>query len=277
MKICIVSPHIDDAILSCGILMQRCKALGDEVLSLNIFTAGTNAENRQKEERLAAEKIGAQPFFLDELDAPDRNPLYQSTIKLFFGPFEDIPEHYIAKIEKIVSDFFSTHKIDIAYFPLAAGTHIDHRIAYTVGRRIRNTPVKFYEDRPYVLWQGILQGRMNEIGSDAVLPEVTGSMMQDTLNSHHFLTDPEGIFRDGGLQLYFSALKRKSAGALKSKSETLVATAGEVRKLYDCLASYESQMKYLYPDYDAFIKESFAYEQGNSGKTIYAERFWAFF
>jgi hypothetical protein len=276
MKICIVSPHLDDAILSCGILMQRRKALGDEILSLNIFTAGANAENRQKEDRLAAEKIGAQPFFLDELDAPDRNPLYKSTVKIFFGPLSDIPESYIEKVEKSVSLFFSAHKIDLAYFPLAAGTHIDHRITYAIGSRIKNTPVKFYEDRPYILWQGILQGRMNEIGSDAALPEITERMMQDSLHSHHFLTDPEGIYRDGELSHYFPSLKQKSTKALKSKSETLVATADEVSKLYDCLVLYESQMKYLYPSYDAFVKDNLAYEQANAGKAVYAERFWTF-
>jgi len=278
MKICIVSPHLDDAILSCGILMQRRKAAGDEVLSLNIFTAGTNAENRRKEEEFAEKEIGAQAFFLDELDAPDRNPLYKSDIKLFFGPLEDIPEQYIAKVEKIVSGFFSEHKIDIAYFPLAAGTHIDHRIAHTIGRRIKNTAVKFYEDRPYILWPGVLQGRMNQIGSDAVVPQVTEQMMRETLHSYHYLKHfvPEGAYQQECLPLYFSALKQQSTKTLKSKSETLVATEGEVKKLYDCLALYESQMNLIYPDYDTFIKDSFSYELANSGKNIYAERFWTF-
>ena len=278
MKICIVSPHLDDAILSCGILMQRNKALGNEVVSLNIFTAGTDAESRRKEEQLAEQEIGAQPFFLDELDAPDRNALYKSDVKLFFGPLEDIPEQYLSKIEHIISDFLSAHKIDVAYFPLAAGTHIDHRIAYTVGRRIKNIPVKFYEDRPYILWPGILQGRMNQIGSDAALPPVTEQMMRETLHSFHYLKHfvPEGAYQQECLPLYFSALKPPSAKTLKSASETLVATETELRKLYECLALYESQMKYIYPDRETFLKDSLRYERTNSGKDIYAERFWSF-
>jgi LmbE family N-acetylglucosaminyl deacetylase len=276
MKICIVSPHLDDAILSCGILMQRRKAAGDDILSLNIFNAGTNAENRRKEDLNAEKKIGAQTFFLDELDAPDRNPLYKSDIKLFFGPLEDVPETGIAKIEKRVSEFFSAHKIDLAYFPLAAGTHIDHRIAHTVGRRIKNIPVKFYEDRPYILWPGVLQGRMNQIGSDAVLPPVTEQMMRETLHSYHYLKHfvPEGAYQKECLPLYFAALKQQSAKTLKSKAETLVATEAEVNNLYDSLALYESQMPLIYPDRDTFIKDSLSYERTNSGKGIYAERFW---
>jgi LmbE family N-acetylglucosaminyl deacetylase len=278
MKICIVSPHLDDAILSCGILMQRRKAAGDEVISLNIFTAGTNAENRHREDRLAEKEIGAQTFFLDELDAPDRNPLYKSDIKLFFGVLEDIPETYIANVEKRVRDFFSTHKIDIAYFPLAAGTHIDHRIAHTVGMRIKNIPVKFYEDRPYILWPGVLQGRMNQLGSDAVLPPVTEQMMRETLHSYYYLKHfvPEGAYQEECLPLYFSALRQPSSKTLKSASETFVATADEVAGLYDSLARYESQMPFIYPDRDTFIKDNLSYERANSGKDVYAERFWTF-
>jgi LmbE family N-acetylglucosaminyl deacetylase len=278
MNICIVSPHLDDAILSCGILMQRHKAAGDEVLSLNIFTAGANAENRHLEELRAEEEIGAQAFFLDELDAPDRSPLYKSDIKLFFGAFEDVSEQYIAKVEKRVCDFFAAHKIDIAYFPLAAGTHIDHRIAHAIGRHVKDIPVKFYEDRPYILWPGVLQGRMNQLGSDAVLPHITEQMMLDALHSYHYLKYfvPEGKYQRECLPLYFAMLNQKSVCSLKLKSETLFATEAEIKKLYDSLCRYESQMKYIYPDYATFMKDSLNYERVNSGQNIYAERFWTF-
>lgn len=278
MKICIVSPHLDDAILSCGILMQRHKAAGDEVLSLNIFTAGTNAENRRIEEKNAAKEIGAQTFFLDELDAPDRSPLYKSDIKLFFGAFDDIPEAYIVKVEKRVRGFFAEHKIEQACFPLAAGTHIDHRIAHEIGRRIKDIPVKFYEDRPYILWPGILQGRMNQLGSDAVLPRITEQMMRDSLQAYHYLKHfvPEGNYQQECLPLYFAMIRQQSSATLKSQSETLIASDAEIKKLYGSLARYESQMKYIYPDYATFIHDSQNYERANSGRDIYAERFWTF-
>lgn len=277
MKICIVSPHLDDAILSCGILMQRLRAAGHEVLALNIFTAGANAETRRKEELNAEAKIGATPFFLDELDAPDRNPLYKSEVKLFFGDFKDVPEEFIAKVTKRVSDFFTAHKIDEAYFPLAAGTHIDHRITHAVGRRIKDIPVKFYEDRPYIIWPGVLLGRMNGIGSDAVLPQVTEQEMIDMLPSYYYLKYfvPEGIFRKECLPLYFAALKRPSAPKLKSTSESLdPGTPVELRTLYDSLALYTSQMNHIYSDYDNFIHDNLAYEWFNSGKKAYVERYW---
>jgi len=279
MKICIVSPHLDDAILSCGILMQRRRTAGDEVIALNIFTAGTNAEIRRKEEQNAEAKLGATPYFLDELDAPDRNPLYKSEVKLFHGDFKDVPEEFIAKVTKRVSDFFTAHKIDEAYFPLAAGTHIDHRIAHAVGRRIKDIPVRFYEDRPYIIWPGVLLGRMNGIGSDAILPQVTEQMMIDLLPSYYYLKYfvPEGIFRKESLPLYFAALKRPDAPTLKSSSETLApATPEELRTLYDSLALYTSQMKSIYSGYENFIHDNMSYEKFNSGREVYAERYWTF-
>lgn len=278
MKICIVSPHLDDALLSCGIRMQREIAQSNDILVLNIFTAGTNAANRRVEEENAIGKAGAQPFFLDELDAPDRDPQYWSNTKLFFGALEDIPEAYISKVEARLNDFFAEHKIDVAYFPLGAGNHIDHRIAFKIGMRTKHIPVKFYEDRPYILWPGVLHGRMNQIGSDAVLSPVTEHMMRDSLGDYHYLKHfvPEGEYQENCLPLYFQALNQKSSNVLKSDSETLVATEDELRHLYDCLSLYESQMKLIYKDYESFVKDSLRSEQVHSGREIYAERSWTF-
>lgn len=277
MKICIVSPHLDDALLSCGILMQRQVAESNDVFVLNIFTAGTNAANRRMEEQNAIGKAGAQPFFLDELDAPDRNPVYWANEKLFFGALEDVPASYIAKVEGRLRDFFVEHKIDIAYFPLGAGNHIDHRITFAAGQRIKDTVVRFYEDRPYILWPGVLQGRMNRIGSNAVLPTITEDMMRASLGGYHYLKHfvPEGAYQEECLPLYFQELNQQSSKALHAASETLVATEAELRHLYDCLAMYESQMGFIYPDYETFIKDSMAYEKANSGQDIYAERSWS--
>lgn len=276
MKICIVSPHLDDALLSCGILMQRENARGNDVLVLNIFTAGTNAANRRVEEQNAIGKAGAAPFFLDELDAPDRNAIYWSNSKLFFGALEDVPEDYIAKVERRLDAFFAEHQIDVAYFPLAAGNHIDHRIAFTVGLRSKSVAVRFYEDRPYILWPGVLHGRMHQIGSDATLPPVTEEMMLASLGDYHYLKHfvPEGEYQDECLPLYFAALNHKSSNALAAASETLVATEDELKRLYECLSLYDSQMKFIYPDYDTFIEDSLRYERANSGREIYAERSW---
>ncbi|TAL31176.1 MAG: PIG-L family deacetylase [Alphaproteobacteria bacterium] len=276
MRICIVSPHLDDAILSCGILMQRRIASGDAVLSLNIFSSGTNSQNRKKEDQCAQGEIGAGAFFLDELDAPDRDPQYNSLVKLFFGALDKSHDPYIDKVAGRIEEFLKHNKIDMAWFPLAAGTHIDHRIAYEAGRRIKSVPVRFYEDRPYILWPGVLQGRMNQIGSDAALPRVTEKMMRDTLHSYHYLKHfvPEGSYQKETLPLYFTAATQGSSKALRAKVESLTATEKELEKLYRSLAMYDSQMPLIYSGYDNFISDSYAHEKAMSGQTAYIERAW---
>jgi len=278
MKICIVSPHIDDAILSCGAQIQRRLAAGDEVFILDIFCDGTNGDNRQIEEAEAARRIGAKHFFLHELDAPDRDPRYIPQKELFLGDLKHVPESFIAHIQKRLEDFFAAHAVDLAYFPLGAGTHIDHRITHAAGRRIKTTPIRYYEDRPYIIWTGILQSRMNDLGSDADLPEVTKAQMTASVDNRYYLTHfmPKGQHRDESLPLYLAALDKQSNRSLKSTSETLVATEPELKILYYALAAYTSQMKLIYPDYDTFIKDSLAYEKEANGREIYAERSWAF-
>ncbi|MEZ0225760.1 MAG: PIG-L family deacetylase [Alphaproteobacteria bacterium] len=276
MRICIVSPHLDDAILSCGILIQRRIAAGDAVFSLNIFSAGTNSENRKKEDQRAQGEIGASAFFLDELDAPDRDPQYKSLVKLFFGMLDASHDAYIDKVAGRVEEFLEKNKIDMAWFPLAAGTHIDHRVAYEAGRRIKSVPVRFYEDRPYILWPGVLQGRMNQIGSDAALPQVTEKMMRDTVHSYHYLKFfvPEGSYQQETLPLYIAAATQKSAKTLRAKSEELTATDPELKKIYRSLAMYDSQMPLIYSSYDNFIADSLAHEKALSGRTAYIEKSW---
>lgn len=276
MRICIVSPHLDDAILSCGLRIQRHVALSDEVFILNIFTAGTNGDNRQEEERQAAAVLGARPFFLDELDAPDRNPLYKSDIELFFGDFADVAPEFVAHVRARLEDFFRRHRIDIAYFPLAAGGHIDHRIAFAAGRGITALPVRYYEDRPYILWPGVLQGRMNDLGIDAGLPAVTERTMRDLLGSFHYLRHfvPEGTYQEACLPLYFKALQAPAARPVSARAEVLTASEEELARLYDSLRCYESQMGFIYPDYETFVKDSMLYEHTLSGREDYLERSW---
>lgn len=275
MRICIVSPHLDDAILSCGILMQRHRILSDEILCLNIFTAGTLSESRTDEDRKAMRRIGAIPHYLDELDAPDRNRTYQNIQDLFFGRLDEA-DGYIDHVERRVRDFLGRSRIDVAYFPLAAGGHIDHRIAYEIGKRVKTTAVRFYEDRPYILWPGVLQGRMNSIGADAGLPDVTVRSMRESMDAYYYLRRfvPPGKPRDAMLPLYLAATKERLFKNIRTKSEELAATEEETRVLYECLTFYRSQMNDIYPDYDTLLADSSRYERVTSGRDGYIERSW---
>jgi len=276
MRLCIVSPHLDDAVLSCGIKMQRVKEAGGEVLVLNIFNAGTNAENRRVEEINAAQVLGATPFFLDELDAPDRDARYKSEIELFHGDFANVPEEVVARVALRIGDFLKENEIDAVYFPLAAGTHIDHRIAYAAGQMVQHPQTRYYEDRPYILWPGMLQARLNQISCQTDVPAITPAEMRAGIDDYHYLAHfvPPGDFRDVCLPRYFADLTAPEGYILQGTAEAEHATGAELEKLYDSLACYTSQMPLIYRDRAGFVQDSFSHELQRSGQEAYVERRW---
>lgn len=282
MRLCVVSPHIDDALLSCGIRLQRQKATGDATFIVNIFNKGTNGDNRRLEELGAAAVIGAEAHFLDELDAPDRDARYKSDINLFHGDLANVPADFIAHIASRLADFFALHKIDTAYFPLGAGTHIDHRITFEAARLLekRKHPVAihYYEDRPYILWPGVLQGRLYDLGTDARLPAITPEQMMATISDYHYLHHfvPPGDFRDQCLPRYFKALEKPQTPKLHGSETSLTATPQEIEILWQGLACYASQMPFIYPDRETFLRDSQRYEEARSNSSDYIERSWQF-
>jgi LmbE family N-acetylglucosaminyl deacetylase len=278
-RICIVSPHLDDALLSCGIMIQRRVAAGDKVFILNVFSEGTNAANRQKEDLAAAALLGAEPHFLNELDAPDRDAKYKPAENLFFAPLEPADRPFIDKVAARIDAFLQRFRIDLVFFPLAAGTHIDHRVAHAAGRILNSAAVLFYEDRPYILWPGVLHGRMNQIDADVILPPVTREQMLATLGDYHYLKFfvPEGRYQQHCLPLYFKMLEDTSAKTLKASSETVLADERELKNLFAALELYESQMLHIYRDYENFIADNFRYERFMSGRDAYEERYWSLF
>lgn len=277
--ICIVSPHLDDALLSCGILMQRARAAGDKVSVLNIFSAGDDAihgvtaQERQAEDRAAVEVLGGSAYFLDELDAPDRNPVYKSDIEIFFGAL-DPDDPAIETVARRMDAFFKLEKVDVAYVPLGAGTHIDHRITHEAAKRVQGTDIRYYEDRPYVLWTGNLQRRMKELCIDADLPAVDAQTLRRSIEGYqrlgHKLVAAE--YEERCIKPYLTACEKPLCAG---RSDTLQATVEEIETLYKALALYKSQMPYIYPTYDDFIAYNRIYESFNGGREdIYAERSW---
>lgn len=273
MKLCIVSPHLDDALLSCGVLIQRRRALGDEVLILNVFTAGARAAERRAEDVRATARLGADAEYLGELDAPDRDAAFQSVQALVFGALD--AGELVDRIERGVREVLAAHAIDVAYFPLAVGTHIDHRVAHAVGRRIDDRAARFYEDRPYVLWPGALQARMRELGVDAGLPEVSPEAMAAAVDDYAYLEYflPRAL-RAELLPMYLRGLAPTRPG-VAARCEALTATADELHTMYSALAGYTSQMPRIYPDEPTFMRDSLRHEEARTGERAYVERAWA--
>ncbi len=270
MRLCIVSPHLDDAVLSCGIAMQRAKAQGGEAVVINIFSAGTGSEVRHANDEAAVALLGGRCVFLDELDAPDRDARYKTEREIFYGDFDAVTPEYIAHVAARINHVIAKEKPDQLIFPLGVGTHIDHLVAFEASKQVSGN-IAYYEDRPYVLWPGMLQARMNMLACDAGLSAVTAQEMEASHGDYHFLHGAGKFPRD----MPPARLTPPESYAMRGICEGQEATPEELEKLYDSLACYVSQMPFIYPDRAAFLHDSYAHEKTRTGREAYIERRWS--
>lgn len=172
MNLVFLSPHHDDAVLSCGGLIARLNECGfiPTVLTVfggniicseaspkyvqgyvSLFDAATPQECieiRRQEDRLACEVLGAQRQDLPFPDAGFRASGYVDW-EAITGKIlpEDADLHL--QIAQRVDDIAGRDAL--LFCPLSVGAHVDHRIVRQAGEHLASLKraVVFYEDFPY--------------------------------------------------------------------------------------------------------------------------------
>ncbi len=173
-----LSPHYDDAALSCGGSISRQVQAGEPVLIVTVCTAFTkpgeslssharmlheswgSPENisgiRQSEDRASMEILGTDFLYLNFRDAIYRGDAQQG--KWFYTGDEDIFGQIhkadltlAARIEETVISIVSRAEDKVIYAPLGIGNHVDHQLTHLVGQRLlkHGWTIGFYEDYPY--------------------------------------------------------------------------------------------------------------------------------
>ncbi|MCO6452277.1 MAG: PIG-L family deacetylase [Caldilineales bacterium] len=172
-----LSPHFDDAVLSCGGLIAQQTGQGDDVLVVTIcaghpsgrelspfaefqhqrwlerFPDSDLVQLRRAEDEAACQRLGARLHFLHELDciyrvAPDGRWMYDTEEALWADLHPDEDDHALAEaLSQTISDFAP----DAIYAPLAVGNHVDHQRIRERALSLANAghPIWFYEDYPY--------------------------------------------------------------------------------------------------------------------------------
>ena len=168
-----ISPHIDDAALSCGGAIARHVAAGQGVLVVTVCAAapaadaalsdyaswlhgrwgGTDAEAmalRQREDVAAMEALGADYLWLPFLDAIYRMPQSYGSRDAIFGPL-DPTDTFPAALADALAAIVERAPGAILYAPLGVGNHVDHQAAFDAATQLagRGTGVAFYEEFPY--------------------------------------------------------------------------------------------------------------------------------
>jgi LmbE family N-acetylglucosaminyl deacetylase len=166
-----LSPHLDDAVFSCGGLMAMQDARGEPISVLTVFAgdppdyrisplaaelharwgkAGPPIAMRRTEDRLACARLGASIVHLEYPDAIYRadeagRALYTSELDLF-GPPDSSESPLIDRLVDSLNELGS-HQATI-YCPLGYGGHVDHRITRLAAERM-GEPLYYYADFPY--------------------------------------------------------------------------------------------------------------------------------
>jgi len=193
----VISPHLDDAALSCGGCIARYTRQRQRVLVVNVCTGmlprgmelspfaqyimggwrldyDRAIQMRQREDRAAMKILGADSCDLGFLDAIFRHPDAYNSLETMLGPL--MPEDsLIAHLESAMDTLLERSPGSTLYVPLAFGMHVDHQVAYDVGRRLvaNGQDVAFYEDLPYAAVTAQFDERFETLGGTrAFTPEI---------------------------------------------------------------------------------------------------------
>jgi LmbE family N-acetylglucosaminyl deacetylase len=166
-----LSPHLDDAVFSCGGLIARQVAEGAAVTVLTIcagdpppgevspFASQLHARwgeatapvaARRAEDRIACGRLGASVVHLGVPDAiyrKDRQdaPTYTDEASIF-GRLSASDENTVNTVTGLILPYRSS---DVAlYAPLGCGGHVDHRLTRLAAERL-DGPIWYYSDLPY--------------------------------------------------------------------------------------------------------------------------------
>ncbi len=168
---CFLSPHLDDAVYSCGAWIAHLAASGHQVLVLTLcagdappgplssFAASLHrrwdlgldaVDRRRREDRRACRHLGVRWQHMELPEAVYRRgggrALYRSEEGIF-GPLAASDLGRLAELGAAIQRAAAGAAL---YVPLAVGGHVDHRLARMAAEGM-GRPLRYYADLPYAL------------------------------------------------------------------------------------------------------------------------------
>jgi len=178
-RVLILSPHLDDAVLSAGGLMDRAVKNGASVVAATIFTADAQFDGepspfvqelhewwslgpkpyelRCKEDVASVQLLGADYIHGGMLDAIYRRDgdgefIYASRKAVFSPPAAKDPVW--EPLRTLLAEWVRTTSPSVILCPMTVGRHVDHVVtseAFRSAYREWSADVYLYEDIPYSL------------------------------------------------------------------------------------------------------------------------------
>lgn len=227
-----ISPHLDDAALSCGgqIFLQTQR--GERVLVVTVaageptteirstfaeflhhnwgFDASEAVRRRRAEDQTACRLLGAEslhwtlPDAIYRLDSQSEEPLYTSNDDIF-GPLHPHEDPLIANVARFFSSLPAARRV---VAPLTVGNHVDHQLTRIAAERVWGTSLRYFEDYPYV--------------------QRDPQALEQLLQPGH---------------LWFSYLITLPQAALAARLEAIRAHASQISSLFNTVEQMESDVK----------------------------------
>lgn len=289
------SPHLDDVVLSCPARLLEDRQAGRRVLVATLFTeADTDHQAlyklRRAEDQAALAHLGVEGVFLGLFDAPFRNPYYRSFRTIVLGEHPDDEGDLLAVVARM-AELLARVRPRRCYFPLAVGSHIDHRLTFQAAARLpQDAETLFYEDRPYAFVRHAVRLRLRELGIELSSPQTPADLLpapqdevveaylgsfRETAYVRSYL--PSGPDREWCVQ----ELRQRwlSPGQTSPWVSTweVTATGDEGReRIAGAVGAYQSQLGDLFEDLDRYHREVRAYARLLGADAAYAERCWRF-
>lgn len=185
-----LSPHLDDAVLSCGALIHTQTRRGERVIVLTVCAGEAPAQGlspfaealharwqtpvnavalRRAEDIAALQVLGARYLHLSVPDCiyrrhpTDGTPLYASEAALF-GEWHPAEHGLARQVAQSISDLRRIVRATQLYAPLGIGRHVDHQLTRRAAE-LSGLTLHYYEDYPYAgrtsdaqAWGGLARG-----------------------------------------------------------------------------------------------------------------------
>ncbi len=168
-----LSPHLDDAVLSCAGRILHHVARGEPVVVLTVFShADPDDEGgwaaRREEDWHAVTRLGAQPQWLGLQDAPFRSSTYADDPYALFGPLPPEDRAWFQWLGPPLQLELARLDPSLVYVPLGVGDHVDHRLVHQATADT-TIPRLYYEERPYALVPHAVHRRLDDLGFEGSL------------------------------------------------------------------------------------------------------------
>lgn len=159
-----LSPHLDDAALSCGASMLDERARGLRILVLTLFSDGPEHAARRAEDSASLDPLGIDRLHAGLRDAPWRSTVYSTFAGIVHGwdPGDDVTARRVREILAEVRERTLTAALAA---PLAVGTHVDHRIVSDAAMAVAPAECDLYEELPYAFARGATALRLRQLGA----------------------------------------------------------------------------------------------------------------